>query len=530
MKYARTASGGMVVAPHFLAAEAGARVLGEGGNAIEAMIAAAATIAVAYPHMNALGGDNFLLIGDGGKPMAIDACGAAAGQASIEFYRSQGLDAIPSRGPLAALTMAGAISGWQMALAESKRRGGTMPLSRLFEDAVHHAKNGTPVSGTLRRNAAGKLNELKDVPGFAETFLVDGVAPNEGHNLKLPALADTFERLADVGLEDFYRGDIAYSVARELEAVGSPLRGDDFAQHTALNVEPLSISLKSGTAYTLPPPTQGLASMMILGICERLGVSEAEGFAYVHAIVEASKRAFRVRDRYVSDPAYMTVDPADFLSNDRLDQLAAEIDPDTAMPWPEISQPGDTVWLGTMDRDGCAVSLIQSIYWEFGSGVVLPETGIVWQNRGTSFSLDPDSPNPLMPGRRPFHTIHPAMATLKDGQQMVYGTMGGEGQPQTQAAIFTRYVDFEQGLEDAIAAPRWLLGRTWGEETAKLRIEARFDPAVTDALRKAGHDIEIVGNFDEMMGHAGAIVRHTDGAIEGASDPRCDGAAITDAA
>jgi gamma-glutamyltranspeptidase/glutathione hydrolase len=181
-----------------------------------------------------------------------------------------------------------------------------------------------------------------------------------------------------------------------------------------------------------------------------------------------------------------------------------------------------------MDCDGCAVSLIQSIYWEFGSGVVLPETGIVWQNRGTSFSLDPDSPNPLTPGRRPFHTIHPSMAMLKDGRHMVYGTMGGEGQPQTQAAIFTRYVDFEQGLEEAIAAPRWLLGRTWGEESAKLRIEARFDLAVTDALQNAGHDIKIVDDLDEMMGHAGAIVRHLDGAIEGASDPRCDGAAVTD--
>ena len=529
MKYARTISGGVVVAPHFLAAEAGARVLGEGGNAIDAMIAAAATIAVVYPHMNSLGGDNFLLIGDGGKPMAIDACGGAAGQASIEFYRSQGLEAIPSRGPLAALTVAGAVSGWQLALAESKRRGGTLPLSRLFEDAIHHAQNGTPVSGTLHRNAAGKLDELKEVSGFAETFLVDGAAPDEGHNLKLPALADTFGRLAEVGLDDFYRGDIARSMARELEEAGSPLRADDLAQHKALTVEPLSVRLKSGTAYTLPPPTQGLASMMILGICERLGVSEAEGFAHVHAIVEASKRAFRVRDRYVSDPAYMTVDPSDFLTDDRLGQLAAEIDPEKALPWPEISQPGDTVWLGAMDRDGCSVSLIQSIYWEFGSGVVLPETGIVWQNRGTSFSLDSDSHNRLMPGRRPFHTIHPAMAALNDGRQMVYGTMGGEGQPQTQAAIFTRYVDFEQGLEETIAAPRWLLGRTWGEDSAKLRIENRFDPAVIGALRNAGHDIEIVGDFDEMMGHAGAIVRHTDGAIEAASDPRCDGAAVTDA-
>ena len=529
MKHARTQSGGLVVAPHFLAAEAGARVLGEGGNAIEAMIAAAAAITVVYPHMNALGGDNFILIGDGGKPLAIDACGGAAKAASIAFYQSLGLDAIPSRGPLAALTVAGAVSGWQLALAESKRRGGKMPLSRLFEDAVEHARSGTPVSGTLHRNASGKLEELKDVPGFTETFLVSGKAPPEGYELKLPALADTFLQLGKAGLDDFYRGDLAQSISRELEAAGSPLRAEDMTGHQALSVEPLSINLKSGTAYTMPPPTQGVASMMILGLCERLAISEPEGFAHVHAIVEASKRAFRMRDRYVSDPDYMTVHPADFLSGYMLDKLAAKIDPEKALPWPEISQPGDTVWLGAMDRDGCSVSLIQSIYWEFGSGVVLPETGIIWQNRGTSFSLNPESANPLMPGRRPFHTIHPAMAMLNDGRHLVYGTMGGEGQPQTQAAIYTRYVGFGQGLEESIAAPRWLLGRTWGEETAKLRIENRFDSALVGALRSAGHAIEVVGEFDEMMGHAGAIVRHTNGEIEGASDPRCDGAAVTDA-
>jgi len=515
-----------VVAPHFLAAEAGARVLSEGGNAIEAAIAAAATIAVVYPHMNSLGGDNFLLISDGGKPLAIDACGAASQQASMEFYSSRELEAIPSRGPLAALTVAGAVSGWQLALAESKRRFGKMPLSRLFEDAIQHARNGTAVSGTLNRNTADKLNELKDVSGFSENFLIDGAAPPEGYNLKFTSLAATFERLAAAGLDDFYHGDIANSIARELGVAGSPLLIEDLGRHKALTVEPLSINLKSGIAYTMPPPTQGLASAMILGLYERLGVSQADSFEHVHAIVEASKRAFRVRDRYVSDPAYMTIDPTQFLTAETLDKLAGEIDAKTALPWPEISQPGDTVWLGSMDSEGCSVSLIQSIYWEFGSGVVLPETGIVWQNRGISFSLEPDNLNRLIPGRRPFHTIHPAMATLADGRHMAYGTMGGEGQPQTQAAIFTRHVDFGQNLADAIAAPRWLLGRTWGEETAKLRIENRFNPAVIEALRNAGHDIETVGDFDEMMGHAGAITRQVDGSINGASDPRCDGAAI----
>ncbi|MBK20047.1 MAG: gamma-glutamyltransferase [Rhodospirillaceae bacterium] len=529
MKYARTESGGIVVAPHFLAAEAGARVLSEGGNAIEAMIAAAASIVVVYPHMNSLGGDNFFLIGDGGKPLAIDACGAAAKLASIDFYRDLGLEEIPSRGPMAALTVAGAVSGWQLALEESKRRGGKLPLRRLFEDAIQQAKHGTPVSGTLHRNSVAKFDELSNVPGFSEIFLTDKSPYAEGSDIVFPTLADTLEQLTLSGLDDFYCGDIARSLVKDLESVGSPLRLVDLAEHAALTVEPLSVKLKSGVAYTMPPPTQGLASMMILGMWDRLGVKEAEGFEHVHSIVEASKKAFRIRDQYVSDPNYMTVDPFNFLSDETLETLSNEIDPKHASSWPEAGPPGDTVWLGAIDSDGCSVSMIQSIYWEFGSGVVLPETGIVWQNRGTSFSLDTSNPNPLGPGRRPFHTIHPAMAVLDDGRQMVYGTMGGEGQPQTQAAIFTRYVDFGEGLEEAIAAPRWLLGRTWGEETAKLRIENRFDTGTIEALRTAGHDLEVVGGFEEMMGHAGAIVWHAGGTIEGASDPRCDGSAVTDA-
>ena len=529
MKYACTKSGGMVVAPHYLAAEAGARILSEGGNAIEAMIAAAAAITVVYPHMNALGGDNFILIGSGGRPISIDACGPAAGQASINFYHERGFNTIPSRGPLAALTVAGAVSGWQMALNESKRRGGILPLSRLFEDAIRHAREGVPVSETLHRNLDEKSGELRDIPGFSNTFLNNGIVPRVGQNLKFPALANTFEHLTLAGLDDFYRGDVAQSLASDLNKLDSPIHAEDLRRHRALMVEPLSITLKSGTVYSTPPPTQGLASLIILGLIDRVPILEAESLEYVHTIVEATKQAFQVRDKYIGDPQYMSINPADYLLGDTLDEIARHIDPKNALSWPASGPPGDTVWLGAVDSEGCAVSLIQSIYWEFGSGVVLPGTGVVWQNRGTSFSLNSQQNNSLMPYRRPFHTIHPAMAKLNDGRYMVYGTMGGEGQPQTQAEIFTRYVQFGEELGDAIAAPRWLLGRTWGENTAKLRIENRFAEPMIRKLCDLGHDIEVVGSFEEMMGHAGAIVRHKTQLVEGASDPRCDGAAVTEA-
>ncbi len=516
---------GMVTAPHHLAAQAGLRVLEDGGNAVEAMIAAASTIAVVYPHMNALGGDNFWLVHTpDGKVSGIDACGAAAGKADIEFYKSKGLENIPSRGPLAALTVAGVVSGWQEAYRLScEEMGGKLPLSRVLEDATFLAEDGIAVTQTQANNTRGKLDELKDVPGFAGNFLDNGTPPAVGDRFCQPALAQTLKLLADKGFDDFYRGDLARAIAADLLRAGSPLTLEDLQRHHALRVKPLSVEVGGHQVYNMPPPTQGLASLILLGVFDRLGVGSAEGFEFVHGLVESTKRAFRIRDRYVTDPAYMKVDPASFLSDKALDEMAAEVSSDQALPWPEEAAPGDTVWLGAADSEGRVVSFIQSIYWEFGSGVVLPETGITWQNRGVSFSLDPAHPNSLTPHRRPFHTIQPALAHLTDGRVMSFGTMGGEGQPQTQAMVFARHVLFGQELQQAVTAPRWLLGRTWGASATNLRIENRFDPEVLKALKDAGHDVEILGDFDEVMGHAGAVVRHPDGLMEGAADPRGNG-------
>jgi len=520
--------GGMVTAPHHLASQAGLRVLQDGGNAIEAMIAAAAAITVVYPHMNALGGDNFWLIAEPGTdPVGIDACGAAAGLADIGFYKSQDHDSIPPRGPLAALTVAGAVSGWEAAFKHSRNAwDGRLPLTRLLEDAIYHAENGTAVTETLARNTATKLDQLKHVPGFEETFLKNGKPYVEGERLIHDRLAFTLDQLAQDGLHDFYRGDLANSIATDLKRQGSPLRLDDLKRHKALTVTPLALEVDGHNVYNMPPPTQGLASLLLLGIFDRLQVQQADDFAFVHGLVEATKAAFTIRDRYVTDPAYMDV-PADryhrYLAHKVIDELASTISPEKAAPWPQAGPAGDTVWLGAVDAEGRAVSMIQSIYWEFGSGLVLPETGIVWQNRGTSFSLDEEHHNHLKPHRRPFHTIQPALARLKDGRTMAYGTMGGEGQPQTQAMIFARHVLFNQPLQQAVTAPRWLLGKTWGEETTSLKIEDRIDPDVIKQLAAAGHDVEILGPFDDCMGHAGALISHPDGLIEGATDPRSDG-------
>ncbi len=524
---------GMVVAPHHLASQAGIAVLREGGSAIEAMVAAASTIAVVYPHMNGLGGDNFWLIRmPDGKVNAVDACGAAAGLADIDWYKNQKLHQIPDRGPLAAVTVAGAVSGWQRALELGQALpGNRLPLHRLLADAVSHAKNGVAVTATLSDNAAGKRDQLEPQPGFAERYLPGGKPVAEGSKLLQERIASTLEQLASAGLGDYYRGDLAASIAKDLEAAGSPLRHSDLTRHNALDVEPLALKIREHSLYNMPPPTQGLASLLLLGVFDQLhqqgAAPIADDFAYVHALVEATKAAFRIRDSHVTDPAYMQQQASSFLSDDMIRELVGSVDLNKAAPWPQAPAGGDTVWLGAVDKHGCAVSFIQSVFWEFGSGVVLPETGITWQNRGTSFSLDADHHNCLQPFRRPFHTIQPAMAVLGDGRVMPYGTMGGEGQPQTQAMVFSRYAHYGQALQQCVTAPRWLLGKTWGSEKTNLRIEQGFKPEVYQQLLAAGHDVEQVGEFEEFMGHAGALVLHTKGdragTIEGAADPRSDG-------
>ena len=518
---------GMVTSPHHLASAAGLRVLQEGGTAIEAAVAMAATLPVVYPHMTSIGGDGFWLIAvPGRQPVAIDACGAAAAAATPDLYAKAGHASIPWRGPLAANTVAGTVAGWGEALRLSVKLGGELPLSRLVEDAVWHAETGFAVTRSQAELTAAKRVELKGAPGFAEQFLVKGKAPGEGHVMTLPALGATLRRLGKTGTEDFYSGKIAAKLAADLAVIGAPVSADDLARHEATRRTPLSVTLRGGHVFNFPPPTQGLASLIILALFDRLNIKSVDDAAYLHAIVEATKQAFLVRDRIIGDPASMTEDPARHLDKPALDKLAKRIDRARALPWPAPIDKGDTVWLGAIDHRGIAVSFIQSIYFEYGSGCVLPETGIVWQNRGAAFLLDRPGPRQLAPGRKPFHTLNPALARLADGRTMVYGTMGGEGQPQTQSAIFSRYAMFGVPLQEAITRPRWLLGKMWGEETTTLKLENRFDAEVIAALRNRGHDVEVLGAFSVSMGHAGAVVLGADGTFEGATDPRSDGAVM----
>ena len=520
----RTVTGrhGIVSAPHYLAAEAGCGVLRDGGSASEACVAVAATLAVVYPHMTGIGGDGFWLIVEAdGRVHGIHGCGGAAAAADLSLYAE--MAAVPTRGPLAANTVAGTISAWEAALA-----GGTLPLDRLLRDAIDHAERGVAVTAGGAAIAAAKGAELRGQPGaYAAIFEPDGRPLVAGDVLRQPALAATLRTLAADGLDSFYRGDLARRIAADLAALGSPVSADDLAAHRATRPDPLSVAIRGATLWNSAPPTQGIASLLILALFDRLEIDSVDDLPFVHGLVEATKQAFRWRDRHCGDPAHMSEDAQALLDDAAaLDAMAAAIDPARALPWPQPPQWGDTCWFGAADARGQVVSCIQSTYFEFGSGVVLPDTGITWQNRGSSFRLAAAGWNALKPGRKPFHTLNPALARFDDGRVMAYGTMGGEGQPQTQGAVFARYARGVD-LQDAISAPRWLLGRTWGEETTSLKLEDGFAPDVYDGLAAAGHQVERVGAPTATMGHAGAVVRHADGRLDGATDPRSDGGVAT---
>ncbi len=516
---------GVVCAPHNGAVEDGRQILAEGGNALEAMVTMAASIAAIYPHMNHVGGDGFWLFRlPSGRAHAIMAAGPAGMQARPELYREY--ESIPPRGPLAALTVPGSIGGWMLALEAAKATGGRLPLETLLAPAIARCRNGYRVTRSQARLTHEHLAGLKTAPGFAATFLVDGKPPDVGGTLKQAALAETLAQLAHAGLDDFYRGDVGRELAADLNRIGSLLTREDLTRYRATFAEPLHVELPAGTVYNTDAPTQGVASLMILTLFDRLGVREAENFDHIHGLIEATKRALRMRDRVVTDPNYLAHALDRCLEPRFIAGEAMKIDRRKAARWPLAYGEGDTIWMGAADAKGLVVSYTQSLYWEFGSGCVLPATGVLMQNRGISLSLQPGALNMLAPGRLPSHTLNPALAVLRDGRVMAYGTMGGDGQPQTQGALFTRHVTFGETLASALDRPRWVLGRTWGSQQTKLRMESRFDGNLVDALAAAGHEVDVLSEpYSDVMGHAGAALLHPDGTCEGAHDPRADGGA-----
>ena len=508
-------------APHETATEAGIFILEQGGTATEAMVAAAATISVVYPHMNSIGGDGFWLIDNASSdtPIAIDACGASA--SNISMYED--LQAIPERGGQSAITQAATISGWHTALEADENA--KLPLSIILKPAIDAAFNGFEVTESLQV-AAEKLfaSELRN-DAFKRLYEPNGKPLQQGEFFTNPTLGKLFQHLAENGLMAFYQGELAASFARDLAEAGSAISLSDIQATKAQIVMPLKASLEGVDCFNLPAPTQGIHSLVILAIADRLKHKADNDVDWMHLIVEATKQSFHLRPQIWGDVSSVTELYDKVFSDSILQQLSNNISMAKAESWPFNAAPGDTVWMAARDKNGQMVSFIQSIYWEFGSGVVMKEGGFTWNNRGVSFSLNKTDINALAANKKPAHTLNPAFAKYNDGRRLAYGTMGGEGQPQTQAKVFSDYTWRNKSIADAVASPRWLLGRTWGDTSTNLKVEQTLADQVGVELDRLKHKWQVVPDNNEMMGHAGAILDSQD-TLEAASDPRSDGKAF----
>lgn len=506
---------GMVTTPHWLASEAGARVLARGGNAIEALVAAGATLSVVYPHFCGLGGDAVWMVCDrGGDARTFLGIGQAAANSDVD-------GSIPSRGPASTLTTACLVDSWEKVLDHSAAAwGGAERLPALLDDAIALAEDGFAVSPSQTFWHDFRAAESETWPGFRDLFQRDGIQ-------RQPALARTLQTIADSGLREFYEGALADRIARGLSAVGSPLTIADLAATRTRVAEPVRLAYGDTVLLAPPPPTQGVTTLAIMGVLAQLAAKDKapDSAAYYHALVESVKQAFV--DRHLTgDPEFGTDATKMLLDPERLARKAAAIDPNRAADWPVPYKQGDTALLAAVDADGRAACVLQSIYFDWGSGVVAGDTGILWQNRGAAFSTAPASPNRIRPGKRPFYTLNPGMA-LKDGRPyLVYGTQGADGQPQTLALLLSLLIDHHLDPLAALSRPRFLLGRTFSDSRDNLKIEENIGADTLTALGSMGHEVATIAPLSPLGGQAGIIRIDADGRMEAAHDPRSDGGAI----
>ncbi len=525
-----SSTAGVVTSPHHLATAAGLEVLSQGGNAIEAALAVGAALTVVYPHMNGIGGDAFFMIDDArGGVSGIDGAGPAGAAVSIQAYRQRGCSSIPKRGPLAANSVAGMVAVWGEAYQQSRAEwGGKLSWERLLAPACAFARDGFALNQGQPGAMQAHWHDFAQSQAFIDNFAPAGVIPQPDSVFRQLALADTLSELSRGGAESFYRGALGARIGAGLQREGSLLDAGDLARFHCRRVAPLRIDYRGGSVVNMPPPTVGMTALAILGILERFDLKGLDPLSarFVHLHAEAAKLAHQVRDRYLGDPDFVDVPVARLLSPAYIDEMAARIDPQRAAPFTQGGAPGDTVWFGVMDAQQRSVSAIQSLCWEYGSGIMAGDTGIVWQNRGHGFSLDSKHANALLPGKRPSHTLIAPLYMEGGKTRIVFGAMGGEAQPQVTAQVFTRAHDLGLPLDLALAAPRSVIGRAWGDQSpTTLKLERRFRQEVFDQLAAMGHAVEWFAAYSDYMGHAGLIRLDEDGTMHAASDPRSDGAA-----
>jgi gamma-glutamyltranspeptidase len=524
---------GMVTCPHALASQAGVDVLRAGGSAVDAAIAASATLGVVYPHMCGIGGDAYWLIYNARarEVSCLEGGGRAASSARLEWFRENGHGEIPFRGVLpATLTTPGSVASW----CEAHARFGKLAMERNLESAIHYARDGYPVTERLARWIAEVKAELAQHRDSAALFMPGGEPARAGTKLANAGLARTLESIALAGRAGFYEGEVAAELSRFAKERGGFFREEDLAAQASTWAEPLRGTYRGITLFETPAPTQGFTVLEMLNLLEPLEVASKAflGPDHVHLLVQAKQLAYHDRDRWLADPRFAEVPMAMLVSKDYAGKRRSLIDPARALPWDKVpsygSLQGDTVYVAAVDAEGNAASLIFSLYGVFGSAVTAGGTGVVLQNRGAYFSLDPGHPNRVEPGKVPLHTLIASLAMREDRLWAVLGCMGADGQPQIHLQTYIAMVDFGCNIQEALEAPRWLSGRfALGEARDTLNIEARFPEKTIDELARRGHHVNRWEDWAELAGHAhGITLDPASGVLSGGSDPRSDGAAI----
>ncbi|HYK36191.1 gamma-glutamyltransferase [Alloacidobacterium sp.] len=519
---------GIVAAPQFLAAQAGAHILEEGGNAIDAAIAANAVMGVVQPYVNGMGGDLFAIVYEAktGKLYGLNSSGWTPKALTIDYLKAHGVDHINPIG-VETIDIPGAVAGWDAL----RSRFGTLPFSQLLAPAIYYAQNGFPLAERNARYWVAK--SLMQQPGYKETYLPNGIAPKVGDEFRNPALANSLRQVAEHGRDAFYNGPMTETMVKFLDAQGGTHTVEDFRDFQPEWVEPISTTYRGWTIYELPPNGQGIAALAMLNIMEHFpmqqyGHNSADA---LHVMIEAKKLAYADMYKYVGDPRFTPVPIKQMVSKELADKRAKLIDMNKAacqvVP-SDIEQQLDahgktTIYLSTIDKDGNIVSLIQSNFAGYGTGMVAPGTGFSFQNRGAGFQLTPGLPNSLAGHKRPLHTIIPAFMEKGD-IHIGFGIMGGWNQAQAHAQFVANVVDYGMNVQAALEQPRFTKPTFQG---CDVEIESTIPADVRAELTKRGHEIHLLEPFSFSVGQGEAVVRDTKRNVNFAgADPRSDGEAI----
>ncbi|SEB73450.1 gamma-glutamyltransferase family protein [Paenibacillus sp. GP183] len=513
------AKNGMVATSQPLAAEAGLEILKKGGNAIDAAIATAACLTVVEPTANGIGSDAFALVWTQGKLHGLNASGPAPGSISIEALNKAGYSEMPLYG-LVPVTVPGAPAAW----AELSERFGKLPLTEVLRPAIEYARNGFPISsnlGNMWSEAFDKYKQELKGPEFAgwfETFAPQGRAPSIGEMWSSKAHAETLKLIAETKADAFYRGELAEKIDAFFKRHGGFLAKEDLAGYKPEWVEPIKVNYRGYDVWEIPPNGQGIVALMALNILKGFEFTSKDCPDTYHKQIEAMKLAFEDGKKYITDPAKMKVSVDDLLSDEYAEERRKKIGKQALLPEPGSLPKGGTVYLATADGEGNMVSFIQSNYAGFGSGIVIPGTGISLQNRGRNFSLDPAHDNCLEPGKKTYHTIIPGFLT-KDNQPVgPFGVMGAFMQPQGHVQVIMNTIDFHLNPQASLDAPRW----QWMEGKT-VELEHSVPEHIAEALRRMGHQVKW-GVGSTGFGRGQIIWRNGDGVLEGGTEPRTDGA------